>query len=100
MNFVDQLSAVALLVDFFLGVTFGVIGGAVHGSVREDKKKSLLRAPPHPMSGGARMIFGIYTRDDDGYMASLLSGSGRVSGIAPDKRGSDGSNAERKDPRL
>jgi hypothetical protein len=34
MNFVEQLTAVALLVDFCLGMTIGMVGGAVHGSLR------------------------------------------------------------------
>jgi hypothetical protein len=95
-NFVEQVTAVTLLVDFFLGVTCGVVGGAVRGSLREDKRKTLLRRAPGPVSDGARVLFGVYTRDD-GYMASLLSGGDLVLGTQ-DERQSDDSGAERKDP--
>jgi hypothetical protein len=57
MNFVEQLSAVALLIDFFLGVTFGIVGSAAHGSRREDRDYTMFRAAPVPIS--ARVI-----RDD------------------------------------
>jgi len=77
MNFVEQLTAVTLLVDFFLGVTFGVVGGAVHGSLQEDREQSLLREAPGLVSQGARVIFGVYTRDD-GYMARLLASRDRL----------------------
>lgn len=49
MNFVEQVTAVTLLVDFFLGVTFGVVGGAVYGSSFEGRWRSLL------LSGGDRV---------------------------------------------
>jgi hypothetical protein len=97
MNFVEQLTAVALLADFFLGVTFGVVWGAVHGSLREDSSKSLLREAPDPLSAGARVIFGLYTRDD-GYLASLLPGGRPVLGNNPDERRSDDSGAQGTDP--
>jgi hypothetical protein len=74
MNFVEQLSAIALLVDFLLGVTFGIVGGASHGSRREDREYSLLRSAPDAVSDGARVIHGLYIRDD-GYMRGLLPGA-------------------------
>ncbi len=64
MNFVEQLTAVALLVDFFLGVSFGVIGAVVYGSKLEDSDRSLLDPAPDHVSAGARAILGVYTRDD------------------------------------
>ena len=77
MNFVEQLSAVVLLLDFLLGVTFGVVGGASFGSRRENRGFSLLRPAPDSVSDGARVVHGVYTRDD-GYMASLPPGGAEV----------------------
>lgn len=85
MNFVEQLTAVALLVDFFLGVAFGVVGGAVHGSLREDGDKTLLGGAPDPVSEGARVLYGVYTRDD-GYMARLLASRDQVPDDRRDER--------------
>jgi hypothetical protein len=95
MNFVEQLTAVTLLVDFFLGVTFGVVGSAVHGSVREDRDKSLLRKAPDLVSEGARVMFAVYRRDDDGYMARLLDRGDRV---PRDERRGDDFGPHGKDP--
>ena len=97
MNFVEQLTAVTLLVDFFLGVTFGVVGGAVHGSLHEDREKTLLREAPDPVSEGARVMYGFYTRDD-GYMARLLANDDQASENDRDERRGDGSGARGKDP--
>jgi hypothetical protein len=33
MNFVEQLTAISLLIDFLFGVTCGVVGSAAHGSM-------------------------------------------------------------------
>lgn len=88
MNFVEQLTAVTLLVDFFLGVTFGVVGGAVHGSLHEDREKSLLRKAPDLVSEGARVMYGVYTRDD-GYMARMLDGGDQVPRDERDERRGD-----------
>jgi hypothetical protein len=85
MNFIEQLTAVALLVDFFLGVSFGVVGGAAYGSRLEDRESSLLGAEPDAVSAGARAIYGLYTRDD-GYMASLLPGGHQVPVADGDER--------------
>jgi hypothetical protein len=74
MNFVEQLTAIAILIDFLFGVTFGVVGGAILGSRREDLDKTLLGEAPGPLSAGARVIHGVFTRDD-GYLRSLLPGS-------------------------
>ena len=97
MNFVEQLTAVALLVDFFLGVTIGVVGGAVRGSLHEDREKTLLGQAPDPLSHGARVMFGFYTRDD-GYMARLLAGGDRVPASDRDEWRSDDSGAKGRDP--
>jgi hypothetical protein len=89
MSFFEQVSAVAFLVDFFLGVTCGVVGGAAHGSRREDRGYTLLGAAPDPVSAGARVLHGVYTSADD-YMAGLLPG-GEAGG---DNHGIDSSKAQ------
>jgi hypothetical protein len=68
MNFIEQLSAIALLVDFLFGVTFGVVGGAVHGS-----RRGVLLAPASDdiLSAGARVIFWVCFR---GYPQGLVPG--------------------------
>jgi hypothetical protein len=75
MNPVDQLSVMVLLVILFLGISLGMIGCAVHGSIREDRKRSLLKAAPDAVCAGARVLNGVYTADD-GYLQYLLSWSG------------------------
>lgn len=76
MNFVEQVSAIVLLVDFLFGITFGLIGGAVIGSRRG---ALLWPESDDSLSAGARVIYGVYTRDDDGYLRGLLSGGGQAS---------------------
>lgn len=49
MNFIKQLSAMALLVGFLFGVACGAFAGASHGSRREDRKKD-----PAPGGGKCR----------------------------------------------
>jgi hypothetical protein len=97
MNFVEQLTAVTLLVDFFLGVTFGIVGGAVHGSLREDRRKTLLREAPDPVSEGARVMHGVFTRDD-GYMRDLLADGGQKAENSRDDWRGDDSGAMGRDP--
>ena len=91
MNFIEQLSAIALLVDFLFGVACGVIGGASHGSRRG---ALLVPASDDPLSAGARVIYGVYTRDDDGYLQSLLQGSDQASGDPREDDGSDSHGQE------
>jgi hypothetical protein len=79
MNFIEQLTAVTLLIDFFFGVTCGVIGSAVHGSKHEDRGGTLLGAAPDPVSAGARVLHGVYTSADE-YMLGLLPGGGEADG--------------------
>jgi hypothetical protein len=57
----EQLTALSLLIAFLFGVSFGVFGGAVHGS-----RRSALLAPAADdlLSAGARLIYGVYARDD------------------------------------
>jgi hypothetical protein len=64
MSFIEQLSAIALLIDFLFGVTFGIVGSASLASRREDREYSLVHAPPDPLGAGARVIQGVYTRGD------------------------------------
>jgi hypothetical protein len=88
MNFVEQLTAMALLVDFLLGVTFGIVGGAVHGSLLEDREKTLLRRSPDLLSEGARVML-----DLNALPEGLAPGNDRG-----DRRG-DGAGAQRQDPK-
>lgn len=88
MSFVEQLTAITLLVDFLFGVTFGVMSGAIRGS-----RRGALLAPASDdlISAGARVIFGVFTRDDDGYLQGLLRGNGWESG---GPRGDDGAASQ------
>lgn len=95
MNIVEQLSAVVLLVDILFGVSFGVFGGAIFASVRENRDMTLLRQAPDHISAGARVIFGVYTRDDDGYLQSLRPG-GRP--VARKPRDNDCAGPHRQEP--
>lgn len=87
MSFTEQLAALSLLIDFLFGITFGVVVSAVHGS-----RRGALLAPASDdlLSAGARVIYGVYTRDDDGYLQGLLPGNDRVSG---NPHGNDGSQS-------
>jgi hypothetical protein len=93
MNFVEQLTAISLLIDFLFGVTCGVIGSAAHGSRREDRGYTLLGAAPDPVSAGARVLHAVYTSADE-YMMGLLPGGGKAGG---DERGSDDSRAQEQE---
>jgi hypothetical protein len=96
MNFVEQLTAIAILIDFLFGVTFGIIGAAIIGSRREDYEKSVLGDAPDPLSAGARVIHGVFTRDD-GYLRSLLPGAAEATknDSADDGPGSQGPGLDR-----
>lgn len=80
VNFADQARAIAILVDYFFGLAFGVIGGAIFGSVRESRRMSLLQQAPDPVSAGARVLFGLFMRDDGGYLRGLLRAKDEASG--------------------
>lgn len=85
---IEQLTAQGLLIDFLFGIAFGVVGSAVYGSRRG---VLLVPASDDPLSAGARVIYGVYTRDDDGYLRGLLPGNDQASG---DPRGDDGSGSQ------
>ena len=76
MEIVEQFTALSLLIVFLFGITCGVVGGAVHGS-----RRGALLSPASDdiLSAGARVIYGVYTRDDDGYLQSLLSRNDQAS---------------------
>jgi hypothetical protein len=84
----EVVAAVAILIVFLFGVTFGVMGGAAHGS-----RRGALLAPASDdlVNAGARVIYGVFTRDDDGYLQGLLRSKGRRSG---GPRGDDGSASQ------
>jgi hypothetical protein len=66
---IEVVAELALLIAFLLGFTFGVLGCVVHGSRRG---ALLASASDDIVSAGVRVILGLYTRDDDGYLQSLL----------------------------
>jgi hypothetical protein len=74
MSLIEQATAITLLIDFLLGVAFGVIGSASVASRREDRIYSLLHAPPDPVCEGARAIHGVYSRGD-GFTSDVLRGT-------------------------
>ena len=87
MEIAEQLTALSLLIDFLFGITGGVVFGAVHGS----RRGALLTPAADDLLGtGARVIYGVYTRDDDGYLQGLLPCSDQASD-AP--HGNDGSES-------
>jgi len=96
MNFIEQLTAIALLIDFLFGVTCGMVASAAHGSRREDRGYTLLGAAPDPVSAGARVIHGVYANADE-YMMGLLPGGGEVAG---GNRGIDDSGASAQGQEL
>ena len=90
MSFIEQLSAIALLIDFLVGVAFGVFGSASLASRREDREYSLVHAPPDPLCDGMRVIQGVYTRGD-----RWVSDARRGAGPGDDgwRGGNDGSGS-------
>lgn len=84
MEISEQLTALSLLIDFFFGITFGVIVGAVRGS-----RRGVLLAPASDdiLSAGARVIYGVWTR---GYPQDLLPGNDQAPG---EPRGDGGSES-------
>lgn len=94
MNFAQQataVSAIILLIDYLFGVAFGMFGGIVFGSVRENHRMSLLEQAPDPLSAGARVILRPFVCDD-GYLRSLPPGRSRKVGGSHggDRSGSHG----------
>lgn len=94
MEITEQFTALALLIVFLFGITLGVVSGAVYGSRRG---ALLVPASDDLLSAGARVIYGVFTRDDDGYLKGLLTGNKRVSGGSSggDGSGSTGEEVDR-----
>jgi hypothetical protein len=86
------VSAIILLVVYLFGVTFGVFGSVVFGSIRESRGMSLLEQAPDPVTAGVRVLLGLFTRDD-GYLRSLPPRSRRPAG-GPHGDGSAGSHGQ------
>jgi hypothetical protein len=94
MSFIEQLSAIALLIDFLFGVTFGIVGSASIASRREDRDYSLVHAPPDLLCDGVRLIQGVYTRGD-----GWVSVARRATAPGDDgwRGGNDGSGSQRQE---
>jgi hypothetical protein len=90
------LSAFILFFDYILGVTLGIFGGLIFGSVRESHSMSLLEPAPDPISAGARALLRPFVRDD-GYLRSLPPGRGGVPRISRPRKsfGSSGKEVNR-----
>lgn len=88
---IEQLTSIELLVVFLFGITLGVVGGAVHGS-----RRGVLLAPASDdlLSAGARVFYGVYARDDDGYPQGLLTAGGQASGVPSGDDGSESPGQE------
>ena len=98
MNFAEHVSAawaIALLIVYFFGISFGVVGSAVFGSVRENRNMSLLEQAPDPISAGVREMLGVFTRDD-GYLRSLPP-SGRQAARGPHSEDPPGTHEQEQD---
>ena len=74
---IEPLSSLSLLITFLFGIAIGVAGGAICGS-----RSGALLAPETDglLGAGARVFYGVCTRDDDGYLRSLLLGRRQPSG--------------------
>jgi hypothetical protein len=69
------VSAIILLVDYLAGVSFGMIGCMVFGSVLENHLMSLMEPQaPGPITAGVRTLMRPFVLDDDGYLRSLPAG--------------------------
>jgi len=88
---IEQLTAQGLLIVFLFGITCGLVGGAVHGSRRG---ALLVPAADDILSAGARVIYGVYTRDDDGYLQSLLPRNDKASDDPSENDGSQSHGQE------
>jgi len=64
MGFIEQLSAVAILVDFLFGIAIGLVLSVSYASLREDSLYSLLSAAPDRLCDGVRGFQGVYTRNE------------------------------------
>jgi hypothetical protein len=91
MSFIEQLSAIALLIDFLFGVTFGLVGSASLASRREDRDYSLVHAPPDPLCDGVRVTQGVYIRGG-GWMSDARRDA--VHGDVGRPGGNDGSGPQ------
>jgi hypothetical protein len=99
-NFAEQaaaaVSAIILLVDYLLGVALGMYGCMIFGSVRENRRMSLLEQAPGPISDGVRALLRPYVRDDGGYLRHLPPGRREVTkgSLGDDSFGSHGQEVD------
>lgn len=96
MNFVEPVSAIALLAAFLTGMLCGVIGSVCHGSRCEDRKRTMLRGAPGPVSRGARVILGLHAWEDDRYFDEFVPRRTKApASVLPDEPASCGRELDR-----
>lgn len=94
MGFIEQLSAMAILVDFLFGIAIGLVLSVSRASLTEDSLYSLLSAAPDLLCEGVRVFQGVYTRDGQGRAARR---GGPLDGGRPNPGGRD-PDEQRTDP--
>jgi hypothetical protein len=62
MNLINALVAIALLMDFLVGVALGVFVTVCAACLREDRQRTLRHTPLDLMSAGTRVLAGVGLR--------------------------------------
>jgi hypothetical protein len=59
MSLIGAVAAIALLMDFLIGIAFGVFATVCAAFNREDRRYSLWGVPPDSASAGTRILAGV-----------------------------------------